>query len=103
MAVMATLDVALLSDEMLRLVVAFVPEERKAWSWTKKCWYCRLLRLREIRRIMHALTYRNPPGWPPGITQDFMLQLSAARNVIEQIHLRNTAYRRWRIRDSGGP
>ena len=89
MAAMATLDVALLSDEMLRLVVAFVPEERKAWSWTKKCWYCGLLRLHDIRRFMHSLTYRNPPG----ISQDFRLQLSAARNVLEQIHLRNTAYR----------
>ena len=99
MAAMATLDGALQSDEMLRLVVAFVPEERQAWYWTKRCWYCRLLRLREIRRIMHALTYRNAPGWPPGISQDFMLQLSACRNVLEQIHLRNSAYRRWRTRD----
>ena len=97
-AVMATLDVALLSDEMLRLVVAFVPEERQAWYWTKRCWYCRLLRLREIRRIMHLLTYRNAPGWPPGISQDFMLQLSACRNVIEKLHLRNSAYKNGRAR-----
>ena len=54
---MATLDVALLSDEMLRLVVAFVPDERKAWMKTKRCWYCRLLRLREINLILNILMY----------------------------------------------
>ena len=95
---MATLDVALLSDEMLRLVVAFVPEERKAWSWTKKCWYCRLLRLKEIRRITRALTYRMPPGWPPGVSQDFVRQLAARRNVLEALHLRNSAYKNGRAR-----
>ena len=92
MAAMATLDVALLSDEMLRLVVAFVPEERKAWSWTKKRWCCRLLRLKEIRRIMHILAYRMPPG----SSQDFVSQLTL--RFLEALHLRNSAYKHGRAR-----
>ena len=77
-AVMATLDVALLSDEMLRLVVAFVPEERKAWMKTKRCWYCRLLRLREINLILNILMYRMPPG----ISQGFFSQMAARFNAL---------------------
>ena len=78
MAAMATLDGALLSDEMLRLVVAFVPEERKAWSKIKRCWYSRLLRLREINLILNILMFRMPPG----ISQGFFSQLAARFNAL---------------------
>ena len=81
MAVMATLDVALLSDEMLRLVVAFVPDERKAWMKTKRCWYCRLLRLRGINLILNFLMYRMPPG----ILQGFFSQLAARFNALRHM------------------
>ena len=77
-AVMATLDVALLSDEMLRLVVAFVPEERKAWMKTKRCWYVRLLRLKEINLILNILIVLNKPG----ISQGFFSQLAARFNAL---------------------
>ena len=78
MAAMATLDVALLSDEMLRLVVAFVPEERKAWMKTKRCWYCRLLRLKEINLILNILVVLNKPG----ISQGFFSQMAARFNAL---------------------
>ena len=77
-AVMATLDVALLSDEMLRLVVAFVPEERKAWMKTKRCWYVRLLRLKEINLILNILIVLNKPG----ISQGFFSQMAARFNAL---------------------
>ena len=78
MAAMATLDGALQSDEMLRLVVAFVPDERKAWMKTKRRWYCRLLRLREINLILNILLSRMPPG----ISQGFFSQLAARFNAL---------------------
>ena len=77
-AVMATLDVALLSDEMLRLVVAFVPDERKAWMKTKRCWYVRLLRLKEINLILNILIVLNKPG----ISQGFFSQMAARFNAL---------------------
>ena len=78
MAAMATLDGALLSDEMLRLVVAFVPEERKAWMKTKRCWYVRLLRLKEINLILNILVVLNKPG----ISQGFFSQMAARFNAL---------------------
>ena len=77
-AVMATLDVALLSDEMLRLVVAFVPDERKAWMKTKRCWYVRLLRLKEINLILNILVVLNKPG----ISHGFFSQMAARFNAL---------------------
>ena len=51
-----------LSDELLRVLVAFAPDERTAWAKTKRAWFRTLLRQKEPRIILNIFIVFNPPG-----------------------------------------
>ena len=67
-----------LSDELLRIVVKFAPDERLAWAKTKKAWFCRLLRHKETDMIVRIFIVLDLPG----MTAGFFSQLRARLNTL---------------------